>query len=45
MADTLMVVTMLAFIAVCIAYTKWCDRIIGPDEQQPASRAEHERAA
>jgi hypothetical protein len=22
----------VAFIAVCVAYVRWCDRIIGPDD-------------
>ena len=31
MADLLMVVTMVGFIAVCVLYIRWCDHIIGPD--------------
>lgn len=31
MADVLMVLTMVGFILLCVAYVRWCDRIIGPD--------------
>jgi hypothetical protein len=31
MADLLMVLLMVAFVALCVAYVGWCDRIIGPD--------------
>ena len=27
-----MIVTTLAFFAVCVAYIRWCDRMIGPDD-------------
>ena len=26
-----MLVVVLAFFALCLAYVRWCDRIIGPD--------------
>lgn len=26
-----MLLTIVAFFAVCVAYVAWCDRIIGPD--------------
>jgi hypothetical protein len=32
MADLLVVVTILAFFALCVAFVYGCDRIIGPDE-------------
>ncbi len=32
MADVLVVVTVLAFFALCVALVWGCDRIIGPDE-------------
>ncbi len=42
MADTLIVAILLGFIAICIAYTKWCDHIIGPDEAQAAVKPNRE---
>ena len=32
MADLLFILITSAFIAVCVGYVRWCDRIIGPDE-------------
>jgi hypothetical protein len=32
MADLIFVSIIVAFFALCVAYLKWCDRIIGPDE-------------
>jgi hypothetical protein len=32
MADIILVAVTLAFIAVCVGYVNWCDRIIGPDD-------------
>ncbi len=32
MADVWVVVTMLAFFGLCVAFVYGCDRIIGPDE-------------
>lgn len=32
MADLVFVSIIIAFFALCAAYLKWCDRIIGPDE-------------
>jgi hypothetical protein len=37
MTDFVLIAALLAFIALCVAYVGWCDRIIGPDE--PASDA------
>ncbi len=31
MRDVLMLLLIVAFFALCIAYVWWCDRIIGPD--------------
>ena len=31
MADVLMVLLMVAFVALCVVYVRWCDHIIGPD--------------
>ncbi len=46
MADLLFMVITIAFFAVCVAYVRLCDRIIGPDPAQTASapvvEAEHE---
>lgn len=30
-ADLLFILITTAFVAVCVAYVSWCDRIIGPD--------------
>ncbi len=32
MADVVMVVTMVAFLLLCVAYVGWCDRIIVRDD-------------
>lgn len=32
MADIIFVSLLVAFFALCVAYLKWCDRIIGADE-------------
>jgi hypothetical protein len=32
MADLLVIVTVAAFFALCVAFTKGCDLIIGPDD-------------
>jgi hypothetical protein len=42
MRDFLMLLTIAAFFAVCIAYVWWCDRIIGPD---PTDLTDHDAAA
>ena len=34
MTDTLMIAIMVGFIALCVAYTRWCDSIIGRDDPQ-----------
>ena len=31
MKDVVVLVITLAFFALCVAYVRWCDRIIGPD--------------
>jgi hypothetical protein len=31
MADLLMVMSLVVFVGMCVAYVWWCDRIIGPD--------------
>ena len=37
MADALMILIFVGFITLCIAYTRWCDSIVGPDETPPVS--------
>ena len=37
MADVLFVVITVAFFAMCVAYVRLCDRIIGPDPASSAS--------
>jgi hypothetical protein len=32
MADVIFVGVIGAFFALCVAYIRWCDRVIGPDE-------------
>jgi hypothetical protein len=32
MTDVLMVLTMVAFVLVCVGYVSWCDRIVGNDD-------------
>jgi hypothetical protein len=33
MADFLVVITVVGFFALCVAFVVGCDRIIGPDEE------------
>ncbi|MEO5901116.1 MAG: hypothetical protein ABIR68_13470 [Ilumatobacteraceae bacterium] len=46
MADIILVAVTLAFIAICVGYVNWCDRIIGPDDfgsesgREPAASAD-----
>lgn len=32
MADVVMVVTMVGFVLLCVAYVSWCDRILTRDD-------------
>ncbi len=32
MRDLVVLLTTVAFFALCLAYVRWCDRIIGPDD-------------
>jgi hypothetical protein len=41
MRDLLMLLTIAAFFALCIAYVWWCDRIIGPDPVDLESVSPH----
>ena len=40
MADLVVVVGVVAFFAICVGFVWACDRIIGPDPDQPAEPAE-----
>jgi hypothetical protein len=31
MADIVVLLVFVVFAAVCVAYVRWCDRVIGPD--------------
>jgi hypothetical protein len=44
MADIVLIGVTLLFIAVCVAYIGWCDRIIGADPA-PADLVAHEEPA
>ncbi len=44
MADVVVLLLMIGFIAVCVAYVRWCDRIIGPDPVPAPNGAETEPA-
>jgi hypothetical protein len=41
MSDVVVVAIVAVFFALCVAYVRWCDQIIGPD---PDDIAEHETA-
>ncbi len=47
MADVWVLLLILAFFALCVAFVRGCDRIIGPDDgeelDQPPPEAEAER--
>lgn len=30
-ADVVVVVVLVGFVALCVAYVRWCDRLVGPD--------------
>ena len=34
MADLLVIVALLGFFALCVAFVRGCDRIIGPDDAE-----------
>jgi hypothetical protein len=40
MRDVLMLLLIAAFFAVCVAYVRWCDQIIGPDPADLADERE-----
>lgn len=35
MRDVIMLAVTTAFFALCLAYVRWCDHIIGPDPIEP----------
>ncbi len=37
MADLVLITVIGTFTALCLAYISWCDRIIGPDDQDGAA--------
>ena len=43
MADTLMIAIMIGFIALCVAYTRWCDSIIGREEPRSSALSDSEK--
>jgi hypothetical protein len=51
MSDVVMVAVTTTFFALCLAYVRWCDHIIGPDPVEPgtepadasAGAADHDR--
>ncbi|MBI4932264.1 MAG: hypothetical protein HY828_00185 [Actinobacteria bacterium] len=45
MADLIIVSIFVAFIALCVAYVGWCDRIIGDDELVPVESSQPPAAA
>ena len=44
MYDIISVLFVLAFFALCVAYTNACDRILGPDDQVAAEEVPDDRA-
>jgi hypothetical protein len=38
MADFIMIAITVGFVAICVAYIGWCDRIIGNDDTEPVSK-------
>jgi hypothetical protein len=38
--DLTVIVITLAFFGLCLAYVRWCDGIIGPDEAVDSSRTD-----
>lgn len=45
MADVLMVLIVLGFFGISVAYVSWCGRIIGPDPDDPGDVPHDEVAA
>ena len=39
MRDVVMLVLITAFFILCLAYVRWCDRIIGPDPADVSDEA------
>jgi hypothetical protein len=38
MADFIMIAITVGFVAICVAYIGWCDRIIGNDDTESVSK-------
>ena len=36
MADVVFVSGLVGFVAICVAYISWCDRIVESDERDPS---------
>ena len=43
MRDVVVLAVIAAFFALCVAYVRWCDRIIGPDPDRPGRRRRRRR--
>ena len=39
MRDVVMLAVITAFFLVCVAYVRWCDRIVGPDAAELSDEA------
>ena len=39
MRDVVVVVSVIGFFALCVAYVALCDRIVGPDDLEPGARS------
>lgn len=44
-SDLIVLLVTLAFFGACLGYVRWCDRIIGPDEEFGASSVDDDAAA
>ena len=45
MRDVVMLAVITAFFALCLAYVRWCDHIIGPDPIDRPATTRRRRAA
>jgi hypothetical protein len=45
MRDVVMLVVITAFFILCLAYVRWCDRIIGPDPVETSDDLAADRGA
>ncbi|MGI9030068.1 MAG: potassium transporter Trk [Ilumatobacteraceae bacterium] len=44
MRDVVMLLTIVAFFTLCLAYVRWCDHIIGPDDAELAAERDDQVA-